>query len=335
MLRRAGKSPPGGAMWARPVRANRGQSRSTEPRSRPTSDRSGAWVLTCLARIRSVVVPIPSTPTPRSSSRRAMTSTSAMPGTFVRTPSPSVSRHAARSGNAAFLFPSTETRPPRRWPPSISNVDIQPPSVTSWWFVVSRREKRDVVIVGGKPDEDRLGTQVDIEPLAHGELDAMREAKDVACRGTAAIDDGQRVLRGEAHGTINVATREAALLYEPGGGNFHAVIVHQIVRGWSNPLERGAIHDGIHEERTDAARVGVCGVQDHSLPAANLPHGIPYVLHRWALNILLRQIIDDIRVCDSWRRARFQAESDLGDHETPGVFPLESAHTIGEAAVVT
>jgi len=53
-----------------------------------------------------------------------------MRGTFVRTHSSSVRRHAASSGNAAFLLPSTDTRPPRRWPPSISNVDIRPPSET-------------------------------------------------------------------------------------------------------------------------------------------------------------------------------------------------------------
>jgi glycosyltransferase involved in cell wall biosynthesis len=31
---------------------------------------------------------------------------------------------AASSGSAAFLLPSTSTLPDRRWPPSISNVDI-------------------------------------------------------------------------------------------------------------------------------------------------------------------------------------------------------------------
>ena len=37
IVRRAGKSPPGGAMCARPSRASSGPSSSTEPRSRPTS----------------------------------------------------------------------------------------------------------------------------------------------------------------------------------------------------------------------------------------------------------------------------------------------------------
>ena len=59
--RRAGKSPPGGARCARPTRASNGPSRRTEPRSRPTSARSGAWLRTRAARTRSVVLPMPST----------------------------------------------------------------------------------------------------------------------------------------------------------------------------------------------------------------------------------------------------------------------------------
>ena len=42
IVRRAGKSPPGGAICARPSRASSGPSSSTDPRSRPTSVRSGS-----------------------------------------------------------------------------------------------------------------------------------------------------------------------------------------------------------------------------------------------------------------------------------------------------
>src|SRR6476619_5548270 len=107
------------------------------------------------------------------------------------------------------------------------------------------------------------------------------------------------------------------------------------MRGGSNPLEGGAVHDRIHEERPDAARVGGFGVQDHSLPAANLQHGIAYVSHRGALNILLRQVMDHIGVCDGWQRTPFQTESDLSDHEAPCLFPLESTHAIAKPAIVT
>ena len=83
MVRRVGKSPPGGATEARPVRASSGPSSSTEPRSRPTSARSGSWLRTSRHWMRSVVLPMPSTSAPRSSSSRAITSTSAMRGTLV------------------------------------------------------------------------------------------------------------------------------------------------------------------------------------------------------------------------------------------------------------
>ncbi len=124
MVRRAGKSPPGGASDARPRRASSGPSSSTEPRRRPTSAASGSSLTTSGQRMRRVVVPIPSTDAPSSTSRRAITSTSLMRGTLWSTHSSVVSRQADRSGSAAFLLPSTETAPDRRRPPSMSSVDI-------------------------------------------------------------------------------------------------------------------------------------------------------------------------------------------------------------------
>ena len=107
IVRRAGKSPPGGASRARPRRASSGPSSSTEPRSRPTSAGSGSSVVIVAQRIaqrrRADALDL----APRSSSSRAITSTSRMRGTFVSTHSSSVSRHAASSGSAAFLLPST------------------------------------------------------------------------------------------------------------------------------------------------------------------------------------------------------------------------------------
>ena len=91
---------------------------------RPARD-PGCGCATFGARMRSVVLPMPSTSAPRSRSSRAITSTSPIRGTLVSTHSSSVSRHAASSGSAAFLLPSTATRPCSRCPPSISNVDIQ------------------------------------------------------------------------------------------------------------------------------------------------------------------------------------------------------------------
>ena len=109
--RRAGKSPPGAARCALPVprqqrpKQQDGPAQASDQRAvrRVRVDRA--------ARTRRVVVPMPSTSAPRSTSRRAITSTSPMRGTFVRTHSSSVSRHAASSGSAAFLLPSTATRP--------------------------------------------------------------------------------------------------------------------------------------------------------------------------------------------------------------------------------
>ena len=128
LLARRGRAivaPPGGAITARPRRASSGPINSTEPRSRPTSVLSGSSFVTFAQRIRSVVLPMPSTSAPRSSSSRAITSTSAMRGMLVSVHHSSVNRHAATSGSAAFLLPSTSTRPSMRRPPSITNVDTR------------------------------------------------------------------------------------------------------------------------------------------------------------------------------------------------------------------
>ena len=63
-MRRAGKSPPGGASRAEPRRASSGPSSSTDPRSWPTSAASGRSLVTVAQRMRSVDVPTPSTVAP-------------------------------------------------------------------------------------------------------------------------------------------------------------------------------------------------------------------------------------------------------------------------------
>ncbi len=85
MVRRAGKSPPGAARRAEPLRASSGPSSSTDPRSRPTSAGSGRSELTEAHVMRTVDVPRPATVAPRPASRSIITSTSRIRGTLVRT----------------------------------------------------------------------------------------------------------------------------------------------------------------------------------------------------------------------------------------------------------
>ncbi len=121
-VRRAGKSPPGGARRTRPRRASRGPHRSTEPRSRPTRSRSGTSPVTSAQSTRRVAVPSPSITAPSPRSRSDITCTSLMRGVLVRTHARSVRRQAASNGSAAFLLPSTSIRPSRRWPPSTTRL---------------------------------------------------------------------------------------------------------------------------------------------------------------------------------------------------------------------
>src|SRR5581483_3845364 len=192
IVRRAGKSPPGAPRYARPRRASNGPSSSTDPRKRPTSAPSGSSLTTSGQQIRSVVLPIPSTSAPRSSSSRAITSTSLMRGTFVSTHASVVSRHAASSGSAAFLLPSTSTDPDRRWPPSMTSVDIELPEVND------------------------LFAQRDAELFAHRHTTPFDQHANVTGGGMARVDDEVAVRRRDA-GASNRHTLESGSIHERAG----------------------------------------------------------------------------------------------------------------------
>src|SRR5204863_1788363 len=123
-------------------------------------------------RTRRVVLPMPSTSAPRSSISRAITSTSLIRGTLVSTHSSRVSRHAASSGSAEFLLPSTATDPDSRWPPSINSVDMGPLT-----------------------EIDDLVPQFDAEPLADGCAALLDERADVA-RGRGPVVDDEVAVNG-------------------------------------------------------------------------------------------------------------------------------------------
>ena len=124
MVRRVGKSPPGGARRTRPVRASSGPISNTDPRSRPTSFGSGVSLVTFGVAISSVGVPSPLTRAPTPVSRSAITRMSEIRGTFSSRQVSSLSRQAATSGSAEFLLPSTVMRPESFRPPSMRSVDM-------------------------------------------------------------------------------------------------------------------------------------------------------------------------------------------------------------------
>ena len=201
-------------MCAFPTRASSGPSSSTEPRSRPTRVRSGAWVRDLLVRTLIVVVPMPSTSAPMSASRRAITSTSPMRGTLVSTHSSSVSRQAASSGSAAFLLPSTATRPSSRWPPSMRSVDI-----SSALPADSPRPPRSPAANPRNTGSGRRRT-----PKVSSTRRATRAGKTHARRRRVApsrVTMRQRVLRGEPDGAVAVAAGEAGALDQPRRRHLH------------------------------------------------------------------------------------------------------------------
>ena len=172
IVRRAGKSPPGGASCARPRRASSGPSSSTEPRSRPTSAPSGSSFTTSGQRTRSVVLPMPSTSPPRSSEqpRHHLDVADArhvgQHAFFGR----QQARGQQRQRRVLVAFDSTA--PDSRRPPSISSVDI---------FAV-RGFLRSGVRSGcaNVTQIDDLFAQLDAEPLADLAAAALDQPADVA-----------------------------------------------------------------------------------------------------------------------------------------------------------
>src|SRR5438034_1055905 len=80
--------------------------------------------------MRTSFAPVHSTSAPRSAMRVVIVSTSRIRGTLCSTTGSSVSRHAASSGSAPFLFPAARTVPFSGCPPSITN-DSARASVTT------------------------------------------------------------------------------------------------------------------------------------------------------------------------------------------------------------
>ena len=194
-MRRAGKSPPGCASQADPRRASSGPRSRTEPRSLPTSTGSGRSLVHRRAADAHRRRAGPSTvaPSPRISSSN--TSTSRMRGTFDSTHSSSVSRHAASSGNAEFLLPSTATVPRAggrlRFCPSFASargslrirgtrfLRAAPRRTAPTLPHLQRSIKRANVARGGAPfihDEVRVCAARHV-PALHGRLSARRDRR--------------------------------------------------------------------------------------------------------------------------------------------------------------
>src|SRR5690606_1600071 len=175
------------------------------------------------------------------------------------------------SGSAAFLLPSTATRPCRRWPPSMSRVDINPrcgprmPAATLC-ALFPRLQERHVRVVT-EPGEYRFRPKRHPEPFEHGALDPRREPQHVACRRAAAIDDRERVLARQSHRAVCMATLESRALDQPGSRNLYAIRVDlEARRGDAGNVRDALAHaradNRIHEERAHAPRVRVAGVDN-------------------------------------------------------------------------
>ena len=117
--RRAAAAAPsrsGRAAARRPAR-RRGSARPGRRRRRSCGSRRPAGAIVLPSRR--------STFTPRFSSSASSASVSRIRGTLCSTTGSAVSRHAARSGRAAFLFPAGTTVPDSGTPPSMTNFSMR------------------------------------------------------------------------------------------------------------------------------------------------------------------------------------------------------------------
>ena len=127
--RRPITSPPGGGTSAEPKRASSGPASRIDARMRVHSSGSSVVEVMSAAHTRKVLSSSHSTSAPMSTKSSIIASTSRIRGTFSSVTGSAVSRHAARIGSAAFLFPAGRTRPESGTPPSITNVSTVPSRV--------------------------------------------------------------------------------------------------------------------------------------------------------------------------------------------------------------
>ena len=122
--RRPMKSPPGGGIRTWPKRARSGPASRNEARIRAARASSTVVSVTASACRRISFSPLHWTFAPSRSSRAIWASVSLIRGTFDSTTSSSVSRQAAISGRAAFLFPAATISPESGPPPCMTNFSI-------------------------------------------------------------------------------------------------------------------------------------------------------------------------------------------------------------------
>ena len=112
-----------------------------------------------------------------------MTSTSPIRGTLRSVDSSSLKRHAAISGRAAFLLPSTSMRP------------------ESWSTAFDNQCGHELVSLDRRlelPHIHNLIPQLDAEPLAHARPASFDERPDVGGRRAAFVHDEVAVRRRDA-----------------------------------------------------------------------------------------------------------------------------------------
>src|SRR5215210_1938211 len=123
--RRPITSPPGGGSSASPNRASNGPATRKEARMRSARSGSTSVLRTSPASSTTVLPSRRSIFTPRSSRSTSSASVSRIRGTLWSVTGSSVSRQAARSGRAAFLFPAGTTVPDSGTPPSMTNLSMR------------------------------------------------------------------------------------------------------------------------------------------------------------------------------------------------------------------
>ena len=262
-------------MCARPVRASSGPSSSTEPRSRPTSARSGASVVDasacgCAASSCRCLPP-----------RRRYRAAAA--------PSPRRRRCAARwSGRTrprsagtppAAAAPRSCCLPPPRGPRAGARLRSV---VSTSAAALSAETPRPRCAIQNPTNTGSGRSQTPNHP-ATARLTARANRSTSRGRRAAAVDERQRMLRR------NPTAPSAWPLRNPDRSISHAAGIFTRPSAMAKPGTAfagdgrdplaivGSGHDGIHEERADAARVRIVVIEHHALATADRQHRVANV----------------------------------------------------------
>src|SRR5713101_9430747 len=180
--------------------------------------------------------------------------------------------------------------------------------------------------------------QFDAERRIHSLLNFILEFNNVGGARASAVDDGQRVLARDSHGSALEPLAESGVFNQPGGRDFYFLVAGRESRHALSPCCRlaadlfilGWRDDGVLEKTSRTAAIRVALHQQHGFAAPNLAHGLAGLLQSGGA---AGKEFFQVRIFDMRGRAWHKRKRYMQNNIAPASGGIKDAGAISEAGV--